>query len=272
MTVAEALRAAAGRLAASSDTARLDAELLMAHALGISRSDMLLRGMGEGAPGSFDGLIDRRAAREPVAHILGWQEFYGRRFRVTRDTLIPRSDSEVLVDAALEIAPRASRVLDLGTGSGALLLSVLAETGAAGIGTDRSEPALAVARENALGLGMAARASFERRDWRAEGWTAGLGAFDLILCNPPYVEDGADLEPNVRDFEPAGALFAGPEGLGDYRIVVPQLRELMTDGGIAVLEIGHRQAEAVSTIGRDNGFAVAARRDLGGRERVLVLT
>ncbi|MED5206862.1 MAG: peptide chain release factor N(5)-glutamine methyltransferase, partial [Pseudomonadota bacterium] len=146
MTVAEALRAAAERLAVTSDTARLDAELLMAHALGASRSDLLLRHMRDGVPDGFAGLVERRAAREPVAHILGEQEFYGLTFRVTPATLIPRGDSETIVSAALECASDAERVLDMGTGSGALLLAFLSECRSAdGIGIDASADALAVA-------------------------------------------------------------------------------------------------------------------------------
>ena len=141
-TVAEALREAAPTLAGVSDTARLDAEVLMAHALGVGRSDLLLRHMRDPAPPAFAPLAARRMAHEPVAYITGHQEFYGRDFRVTHDVLIPRGDSETLVNAALEAAPAPHRVLDCGTGSGALLLSVLAEReGAEGIGIDRSPAA-----------------------------------------------------------------------------------------------------------------------------------
>ena len=162
-TVSEALREAATRLSATSDTARLDAELLMAHALGVSRSDLLLRHAREAVPPQFAVLIDRRAAREPVAHILGEQEFYGRTFRVTAATLIPRGDSEVLVEAALALSPPPARVLDLGTGSGALLLSVLADCAAEGVGTDRSAAALEVARENANRLSAGSASSCATR-------------------------------------------------------------------------------------------------------------
>ena len=271
-SVAEAIRAAAGRLQDSSDTARLDAELLMAHALGMTRSDMLLRATREDAPAHFAALVDRRARHEPVAHILGWQEFFGRQFKVTNDTLIPRGDSEVLVEAALERKGDASRVLDLGTGTGALLLSVIAETQASGVGTDRSPAALAVAHDNADLLGLEERVRFHLLDWRAEDWAIDLGRFDLVLCNPPYVEDGASLDPDVRDHEPHGALFAGPEGLDDYCIIIPQLRKLMTDGGVAILEIGHEQSSAVTEIAQASGFDITLRKDLANRPRALVLT
>ena len=270
-TIADALREAAERLSATSDTARLDAELLMAHALGVSRSDLLLRHMRDAVSAGFEPLVDRRAAREPVAHILGEQEFFGRTFRVTPATLIPRSDSEVLVEAALKLDPQPRRVLDLGTGTGALLLSVLAETAAEGVATDRSAAALAVARENAERLGLAARARFEERDWHEAGWAADLGAFDLVLCNPPYVEDNADLDPDVRDYEPGSALFAGEEGLDDYRALLPQLAGLLEPEGVAIFEIGAGQADAVTSLAATEGFAAKLHRDLAGRPRALAM-
>ena len=272
MTVAQAVRAAAERLSATSDTARLDAELLMAHALGLSRSDMLLRAMRDGAPVGYEALIDRRARHEPVAHIVGCQEFFGRTFQVTADTLIPRGDSEVLVEAALSLRPQGRRVLDLGTGTGALLLSVAAETMASGVGTDKSAKALEVARHNARQLNLAERAAFHLRDWRAPGWAGDLGQFDLVLCNPPYIETGARLDPDVNAFEPHSALYAGADGLDDYRILVPQLRGLMAAGGVAIFEIGHRQGDAVTALARRAGFAVDLRCDLANRPRALVFT
>lgn len=274
MAVGEAIRAAAETLAVTSDTARLDAELLMAHALGLSRSDMLLRAMRDPAPPGYAALVERRAGYEPVAYITGEAEFYGLALAVTPATLIPRGDSETLVEAALEAKPDARRVLDLGTGSGALLLAVLAQLGQAeGLGIDRSEAALAVARANAEALDLGARARFAAGDWHAQGWTDGLGTFDLIVCNPPYVEVEADaaLDRQVAEYEPATALFAGPEGLDDYRVLIPQLRALMDPDARAILEIGANQAEAVSALAATAGFAVSLQRDLGGRPRALVL-
>lgn len=271
-TAAEALRDAATRLAETSDSARLDAEVLMAHALGVSRSDLLLRHMRDATPEGFAALVARRMAHVPVAYIVGEQEFYGRPFRVTPDVLIPRGDSEATLAAGLDGADEAGRVLDLGTGSGALLLSFLAEMpGWRGVGIDRSAEALAVAGENAMRLGVAGRAKLARADWREAGWAAGLGRFERVIGNPPYVEDTADLAPSVRDHEPAGALFAGPEGLDDYRALIPQLRGLLAAGGVAVLEIGAAQADSVGEIAREAGFAAELRRDLAGRPRALIL-
>lgn len=271
-TVSGAIRAAATRLAATSDTARLDGEVLMAHVLGVSRSDLLLRHMDAPEPAMFAALVDRRAAREPVAYIVGSQEFFGRPFKVTAATLIPRSDSESVVEAALAACPAPARVLDCGTGTGALLLTVLAECPtAAGVGIDRSAAALAVAQANADSLGLAGRAQLVAADWTQPGWSNDLGTFNLILANPPYVEADAALDPDVAQFEPAGALFAGPDGLDDYSVLIPQLPALLAPGGLAVLEIGHTQAPAVAEIAAAAGFCSAVRPDLAGRPRAVLL-
>ena len=270
-TVNDAIRAAAVRLEASSDTARLDAELLAAHLLGVSRSEMLLRHMRDPAPPGLAGLVERRLGHEPVAYITGRQEFYGLPFIVSPAVLIPRGDSEVLVEAALAARPDARRVLDCGTGSGALLLAVLAYLRqASGVGIDCSEGALAIARRNAEALGLAPQAAWQLADWHTTGWTEGLGGpFDLILANPPYVEADAALDPSVRDHEPAGALFAGPEGLDDYHVLVPQLPGLLAPGGVALVEIGHLQAGSVGAIAAAAGLEWALHRDLAGRARAL---
>ncbi len=270
--VSDALRDAAKLLSETSDTARLDAELLMAEAMEISRSDMLLRAVDLEVPLRFERLVERRAQHEPIAHILGHQEFYGREFLVTPDVLIPRGDSETIVDVALSQCTDDARMLDLGTGSGALLLTLLAEKpNASGVGVDASLSAVAIAASNAARLSVSERAHILHRDWKDADWTDDLGLFDLIVANPPYVETAAELDPSVRDFEPAQALFAGPDGLDDYRIVIPQIRNLLTDGGIAVLEIGHTQDAAVSEIASKSGFSVGLHRDLAHRPRALLL-
>jgi release factor glutamine methyltransferase len=272
MSVAEALREAARRLQTVSDTARLDAELLMAEVLGTSRSELLLRHMAAEAPDGFAGLIARRERHEPVAYILGRQEFYGREFIVTPAVLIPRADSEAVVAAALEARPKPSRVLDLGVGSGALLLSVLAECpGAEGVGIDRSARALEVAGENAARLGLGGRARMLPGDWQEPGWARDLGQSDLVIANPPYVEAGAELGASVREWEPAGALFAGAEGLDDYRLLLPQLPGLLAHEGVAVVEIGAGQAEAVAELAGEAELTAELRRDLAGRPRALIL-
>ena len=276
MTVTQAIRAATERLAATSDTARLDAELLMAHALGITRSDLLLNRMQDvlgGRTGHYDELVARRASCEPIAYITGTQEFHGRPFTVSPDVLIPRSDSETLIEAALAEAGGAQRVLDLGTGSGALLVTTLVELArASGVGIDASPAALRVAQANAQAHGLVgAQARFLERNWRKEGWADDLGTFDLILCNPPYVEDDAPLDPDVRDYEPASALFAGKDGLDDYRVLIPQVRKLMNRDAVAIFEIGHTQADAITEIAQFCGFSVRLRKDLANRPRCVVL-
>lgn len=272
--VADALREATARLAELSDTARLDAELLMAHALGVSRSELLLRHSDAPAPGDrFAALMERRLAHEPIAYILGEQAFFGLDLIVNSDVLIPRGDSECVVEAALEAVPAPRRVLDCGTGSGALLLAVLSQCATAiGVGIDRSLGALAVAAANAARAGLADRAQMIHADWHQAEWADGLGLFDLIIANPPYVEEGAALTPSVAAHEPAGALYAGADGLDDYRVLVPQIPALLRPGGKAVLEIGATQAAAVCALADKAGFAASIRPDLAGRPRAVILS
>lgn len=260
MIVMGALRQGAARIE------RLEAEVLLCCLLSCSRGDLILRPDRAVDETAYETMLARREAGEPVAYITGEREFWSLPLRVTPDVLIPRPDSETLVEAGLEAG--FARVLDLGTGSGALLLAVLSERPqATGLGVDASAAALAVARVNAAALGLTGRADFRLGDWGAQI----SERFDLILCNPPYVETGAILSVEVRDFEPASALFAGADGLDDYRILVPQLPALLAPGGRAVLEIGWTQAEAVLALAAQAGLAGEVRRDLAGRHRALVL-
>ncbi len=264
----QALATATARLATITDTPRLDAELLLAQALGITRDRLILDPPAH-VPETFEALIERRLAHEPLAYITGRRDFWTITLAVGPGVLIPRPDSETLIEAALEhFATRPpATILDLGTGPGTLLLVALSEfQGAQGLGVDASEVALNYARHNADALGVADRATLQWGDW-GEGLA---GPYDLILCNPPYVESDAALSPEVMN-EPHGALFAGPEGLDDYRRLAPQIARLLAPGGCACLEIGFTQAEAVSALFAAQGLSVAVKRDLGGRDRCLLV-
>jgi len=274
MPIAAALTAAARDLAETSDTARLDAEVLMAHVLGVTRSDLILRHLHDAVPARFADLVERRRAHEPVAYIVGHQEFWGLDFAVSPDVLIPRGDTETLIAVAVErLRGRPpARVIDLGTGSGALLLAALHQwPGAQGIGIDRSAAAREVARSNAERLGLADRAQIIAGDWTQAEWSASLGRFDLVLANPPYVETDAVLDASVRGFEPHGALFAGEDGLDDYRLIVPQLSGLLAPGGLALIEIGATQAGAVCALADAAGLASHVHADLAERPRAVEL-
>jgi len=241
----------------------------MAHALGVSRDDLLLRHLDDLTPAAFAPLLTRRLAHEPVAYITGTRAFWTIDLIVGPGVLVPRADSETLIEAAVAhfAKGRPATILDLGTGPGTLLLAALDQwPGATGLGVDRSTQALALARANAERLGLAPRARFVEGDW-----AAGLDArFDLILANPPYIGTGESLPPEVRDHEPAGALYAGADGLDAYRAIVPDLPRLIAPGGVAILEIGHSQAEAVGALAATAGLGWALRRDLAGRPRAIV--
>lgn len=270
MTRRDAIAGAARRLAAASETPRLDAELLLAAALGLERQALLLSDLEQEAPAGFEQLVARREACEPVAYIVGRRGFWTIELEVAPGVLVPRPDSETLIEAAVAHfgsgGPRS--ILDLGTGSGALLLAALDQWPAAhGIGIDRCERALAIARANGARLGLADRAQFRLGDW-GEGLKQ---SFDLILCNPPYVETDADLPRDVVEWEPHEALFAGVDGLDDYRRIAPQISDLLREDGIACIEIGLGQADAVIALFAAEGLRVDQRDDLGGRTRCLIL-
>ena len=236
---------------AGVDSPRAEARLLLAHAMGVRQEDIISGARpDEAALARFQSAVDRRSAREPFAYIVGRREFFSLDFAVGPGVLIPRPESETLIEEALRRFPRADetlRVLDLGTGSGCLLLSFLAERrNAEGVGVDRSDVALGFARRNAMQLGLAGRARFLRGDWGESLSTR----FDLIFVNPPYVKscDIPALAPEVAVHEPASALDGGQDGLEAYRRIAPALAELLSARGRAFAEIGEGQAEAVSAI------------------------
>ena len=261
---------AARRLEAISDSPLLDTELLLAHALGINREQLLLRPPAE-VPAEFEALLARRLAGEPIAYIIGARAFWTIELEVAPDVLIPRPDSETLIEAAVahfgDCAP--TQILDLGTGPGTLLLAALAQwPEAQGLGIDSSETALHYARRNADDLGLADRAHFARGDW-ARGVD---GPFDLILANPPYIATDEPLPPDVREFEPHGALYAGADGLDAHRAIIPDLPRLLAPGGTAVLEIGWTQADPVLSLVRITGLVGVLKYDLERHARALAVS
>lgn len=265
--------ARAALTSADPDGAALDAKLFVLEAMGRQATSIHLLpnvlGNGEQMARLFQ-FVRRRLAHEPTAYILGRKEFWSLEFLVSPAVLIPRPDSETLIRHALDLRPETDRpytVLDLGTGSGCLLLSFLHERpNARGLGVDASMGALQIAQENAQKLGLSGRARFALGDW-AQGLT---GRFDLVLCNPPYIgeRERDALAPGVRDHEPQGALFAGPDGLADYVRIAPQLRAILTPGGVAVFEAGRGQADAIARLCAAQGLEpIGIRDDFGGVAR-----
>lgn len=269
--ISRALSRATEQLGRTSDTPRLDAELLMAAALGIGRDRLILNSPRGEVPLTFVSYIERRSQGEPVAYITGQRAFWTVDLEVGPGALIPRPDSETLIAAAVEhfagtVGPR--RILDLGTGPGTLLLAALDEwSGATGLGIDSSPTALTYAQRNAERLGLSGRAALQLGNW-ARGISE---RFDLVLCNPPYVATDAATGPGVAEYEPAEALFAGDEGLDDYRLLAPQIGKLIGFGGLAAIEIGSDQAESAVDIFRAEGLKPVIAHDLGGRPRALLI-
>ena len=270
--IARALADAARQLSESSDTARLDSELLMAEALHIDRDRLILSPPDRQVPKRFWTMVKRRQKREPVAYITGRRAFWNIDLHVGPGVLIPRPDSEVLIASAIEHfegSEGPKRILDLGTGPGTLLLAALdVWPNATGIGIDVTRRALSYASANSRRMGFETRAR-----WKLGNWAEGIAeTFDLILCNPPYIADSAELGPGVREYEPDEALFAGEEGLDAYRALAPQLPQLLEKGGLAAVEIGCDQAAAVTKFLARNGLGAKVAHDLAGKHRALLLT
>lgn len=270
--IIRALADAARQLSETSDTSRLDAEVLMAEALHIDRDKLLLSPPDRQVPKRFWQMVERRKGGEPVAYITGRRAFWNIELHVGPGVLVPRSDSEVLIASAIEhfegtAGPK--RILDLGTGPGTLLLAALdVWPGATGLGIDVSRQALSYAAANARRLGFESRLKLMQGNWA----DALAETFDLILCNPPYVAEGSDLGPGVREYEPDEALFAGREGLDAYRALAPQLSRLLNEGGLAAVEIGADQSKPVTKLlGRD-GLKARVVDDLAARPRAVLLT
>ncbi|WP_298958294.1 peptide chain release factor N(5)-glutamine methyltransferase [uncultured Methylobacterium sp.] len=276
-------RAEAGRRAAlwlagrGIATAALDARILTLDLLGLSAADLALAceaPVGEAGAAALNAALARRASGEPVARILGAWEFWGLPFRLGPDTLVPRPDTETVVEAALALHPppgEGLRLLDLGTGSGCLLVALLSEwPGATGLGIDRSELALRLARDNARRNGVGGRARFVAGDWGA----ALGGRFDVVVANPPYIATRTveGLDPEVRDHDPRLALDGGDDGLDAYRAILGQAPGLLAPGGALLVEIGYDQEAALRALAPASGLRVeAVRRDLAGHPRAVVM-
>jgi release factor glutamine methyltransferase len=277
MTPRDLVAHIAVRLAAAGiENARSEAWLLLAAATGRARAALMAGAsgtLGAEQQARLDELVRRRLAREPLAYILGEKEFWSLPFEVGPAVLIPRPETETLVEGVLAQLPdrdRPLRLLDLGAGSGCLLLALLSELPrATGLGADDSAAALALARRNAERLGLAARA-----DSRQGHWGEGLRErFDVIVSNPPYVaeRDWDGLQPEIREFEPKTALVAGSDGLAAYRALAPHCARLLAQGGLCALEIGAGQGDAVAALLAAQGLIVVERRrDLAGIERCLL--
>lgn len=281
-TIAAARKALTDMLRdAGLDSPDADARLLIAEALDIGRTELMVNGDRAITPDqmrAIDALAQRRLAREPVARILGRKEFWSLPLQVNAAVLVPRPETETIVEAALDFIVRGGlrmevlRILDIGTGSGALILALLKELEQArGTATDISAAALAVARANAESLDLAARCNFVECNI-ADGVA---GPFDLIVSNPPYIVQAeiATLEPEVRDYDPKLALDGGSDGLDAYRAIARDARRLLAPGGRLIVELGAGQEQAVSALFSDVGLkVVATRADLAGIPRALSAT
>lgn len=274
-TLLTAWKAAQARLKAGRiDSPAIDARLLLEAATGAGRVDILTdpyRAVTPEQAAALDAMVERRLRREPVSRILGRKGFWKILLTVTPDVLSPRPDTETLLDVVLKAKTEreAFTACDLGTGSGAILLALLAERPAAkGVGTDVSSEALAVARENAANLDLNGRATFIRTDWAAGFADA---SFDVVLSNPPYIPTGdiPGLDPEVRDHDPHLALDGGADGLDAYRALAPEIARILKPGGLYAVEIGWDQGEAVSALFTAAGLEAKVVKDLADRDRVV---
>ena len=278
MTVAQARRALAQQFrAAGIESPELDARVLIGQVLGLDHAGLIAAApqlLSVADAERIEGFARRRLAGEPVARITGLREFWSLPFIVTPDVLVPRPETETVVETALaligENRAASPRILDIATGSGAILLALLSELpNARGVGTDIDQPALGVARRNAAQLGLADRAEFVASNYG----TAINGRFDLVVSNPPYVATPqiATLDRDVRDHDPHLALDGGPDGLSAYRAIVADAVRLLAPGGCLVLEIGRGQeSDVAQLLTKAELISVGEpRRDLAGIARVL---
>lgn len=256
------------------DSPDLDARLLIMAGTGLRQTDIILRGdndLPDSMIAQIDAMADRRLAGEPIDHILGVREFYGRSFEISKDVLSPRPETEGLVDAALKSlnGVRAPYILDLGTGSGAIIITLLSEIlGASGLAVDMSDAALTVAQTNARKHDVQDRLNFVSGSWLGPV----EGVFDLIVSNPPYITEAAmkELSREVAEFDPHMALYGGPDGLGPYRVIIPEAKAYLKAGAELIFEIGYDQGAAVAALMTEHGYeGVQILKDLSGHDRVV---
>lgn len=269
ISIAQALAEITERLRlAGIEAPRREARILLAYALGTDAAGLLT--LDDADPACYAVPLARRAAREPLSYITGHKEFWGLKFLTSPATLIPRPDTETLLEAALQSEHKPSRILDLGTGTGCLLLACLHEfSNAFGVGVDLNPLAAQLAQRNAFNLGLAHRSAFFAGNW----CSALAGQFDLILSNPPYIESAhiPDLMPEVSAYEPSTALDGGADGLCAYHAIITELPRVLAKNGRAILEIGVGQATSVGEIGRQHGFNISLHRDISGTQRAIML-
>lgn len=277
LTLVKAWTAAKDRLKdAGIDQPSIDARLMLEVAAGVTRTEIVTdpyRELTAEQSTTLEAYLARRSRREPVSHIIGRKGFWKILLQVNKNVLTPRPETEVIVDEVLKAFPEQMpfSILDLGVGSGTILLAVLAERPAAkGLGVDASDEALAVAKDNAANLDLDARAAFMHGDW-----TAGLGdaSFDVVVSNPPYIPTAVieTLEPEVRDHEPRLALDGGADGLDAYRVLAPEVLRVLKPGGVFAVEIGHDQSKAVEALFNQAGAQqVRTVKDLSTHDRVVI--
>lgn len=270
-TIAEAVRDAAERLRPIADNPRHEARMLLAHALGLTETQVITNAQARIDPAALEQLLVRRLAHEPMHLILGHRHFWTLDLLVSPATLIPRPDSETLIHVARTLAQGSvDRILDLGTGTGCLLLALLQTFPRAfGVGVDLVPAAAALAQANAARNGLQDRSTF-----LAGSWTGAIdGQFDIVVSNPPYIPaaDIPGLMPDVSRYEPRSALDGGPDGLNAYRAIIPRLPLVLAQKGLALLELGVGQGHVVSSMAQNAGFSASLHPDLAGIERVLAL-
>ncbi len=259
---------------AGFETPDMDARLLVMAATGFTHTDIITRGTEFPPAATFETIADyasRRLSGEPIDHILGYREFYGRRFKITKDVLSPRPETEMLIEAALESLKDKTepKILDLGTGSGVIAISILAEvTQAKGLALDISAAALDIARDNALRHSVSDRLAFLQGSW----FEPVTGRFDIIVSNPPYITDAAmtALAPEVTGFDPDMALRGGPDGLEAYRVIISEAPNYLKPNGILLFEIGYDQGQSVSHLLETRNFTqIVTSQDLAGHDRMI---